>query len=79
MGSVYDIVTVACFLGVVGAFVFLTEHDTKTLARLMVSAIAFAVANQLGNAGLSTLAILLIAAGVGYAILIVRGGVITGR
>ena len=71
MLSIFDFVTVACFLGVVGAFVFLTERDAKTLMRLLVAAIAFAVANQLGNAGLSLFAILLIGAGVGYAILVV--------
>jgi hypothetical protein len=74
MASTYDFVTVACFLGVVGAFVFLTDRDPKTLAHLCVPAIVFAVANQVGNAGSSVLASLLIAAGVGYAILIIRGG-----
>jgi len=33
MPSIIDFVTVACFLVVVGAFVFLTERDTKALAR----------------------------------------------
>ena len=79
MTSIYDFVTVACFLGVVGAFVFLTERDPKTLAHLLVPAIAFAVANQLGNKGLGLLAALLIAAGVGYTIIIIRGGVVPGR
>jgi hypothetical protein len=71
MLSTFDFVTVACFLGVVGAFVFLTERDAKTLARLLVAAVAFAVANQLGNAGSSLFAIILIGAGIGYAILVV--------
>ena len=78
MASIYDFVTVACFLGVVGAFVFLTERDPKTLAHLMVPAVAFAVANQLGNAGSGVLAILLIGAGVGYTILVIRGGAVFG-
>jgi uncharacterized membrane protein YeaQ/YmgE (transglycosylase-associated protein family) len=69
--SIFDFLTVACFLGVVGAFVFLTERDAKTLARLLVAAVAFAVANQLGNAGQGLFATLLIGAGVGYAILVV--------
>ena len=71
MPSLFDFVTVACFLVVVGAFVFLTERDTKTLTRMMVAAIAFAVANQLGNQGAAVLAILLIGAGLGYAVLVV--------
>jgi hypothetical protein len=78
MTSIYDFVTVACFLGVVGAFVFLTERDPKILAHLLVPAIAFAVANQLGNAGSPVLAVLLIVAGVGYSFLIIRWGVISG-
>jgi hypothetical protein len=71
MPSLFDFVTVACFLVVVGAFVFLTERDTKTLTRMMVAAIAFAVANQVGNRGAGALAILLIGAGLGYAVLVV--------
>jgi len=71
MPSLFDFVTVACFLVVVGAFVFLTERDTKTLTRMMVAAIAFAVANQLGNRGAGVFAILLIGAGLGYAVLVV--------
>jgi hypothetical protein len=71
MPSIFDIVTVACFLVVVGACVFLTERDPKTLARMMVAAIALAVANQLGNQGAGVLAILLIGAGLGYAVLVV--------
>jgi len=77
MTSVYDFVTVACFLGVVGAFVFLTDRDPKMLVHLMIPAIAFAIANQLGNAGSSVLAVLLIIAGVGYTVIIIRGGVVS--
>ena len=72
MISIYDYVTVGCFIVMVGAFLFLTERDAKTLAHLMVSAVLFAVANQLGNAGSNALAVILILAGVGYAIVIVR-------
>jgi hypothetical protein len=56
MISIYDYVTVACFAGLVCAFLFLTERDRKILVHLMVPAIAFAAANQLGNAGLSLFA-----------------------
>jgi len=38
---------------------------------MMVAAIAFAVANQLGNRGAGVFAILLIGAGLGYAVLVV--------
>ena len=73
MPTIFDFVTVACFFGVVGAYWFLTDRDRKTLRHLMVPAIAFALANELGNAGSSLFAVVLIAAGVGYTVLIVRG------
>lgn len=72
MVTIFDFVTIACFLAVVGAFVFLTDRQPKTLMHLMIPAVAFAVANQIGNAGSWPLAILLISAGVGYAFLVVR-------
>jgi hypothetical protein len=58
-------------LGLVVAYLFLSERDLQTLGRLLVSGIAFAVANQVGNAGSDLLAVLMIAAGVGYAVLTV--------
>ena len=72
MATVFDFVTVACFLTIVGAFVFLTDRQPKTLLRLLVPSFAFAVANQLGNDGSKPLAILLILVGLGYAFLVVR-------
>jgi hypothetical protein len=72
MTSPFDYITVACFLGVVCAFLFLNDRSPKVLAHLMVPAIAFAVANQLGNAGSTNFAAILIAAGVAYAIIAIR-------
>ena len=72
MTTIFDFVTVACFLATVSAFVFLTDREPRTLAHLLVPAITFAVANQLGNGGSQPLAIILIFAGLGYAFLIVR-------
>ncbi len=72
MSSIYDFATVVCFLAVVCAFYFLTDRSQKFLLHLMVSAIAFAVANQLGNAGYGLFAAVLIAAGAGYAFLTIR-------
>ena len=55
------------------------SRGMKTLAHFMLPAAAFAVANQVGNAALQTnntylnvLAIVLIAAGIGYTYIIVR-------
>jgi hypothetical protein len=71
--TVFDYLTVACFLGLVISFFLWTEHDTRTLLHLMISAAAFAIANQVGNNGLPFLALALIAVGAGYAVLVVRG------
>jgi hypothetical protein len=72
METAFDILTVACFAGLVIAFFQFTTRDMQTLMRLMISGIMFALANQIGNAGLSIFALILIAAGAGYAALVVR-------
>jgi lysozyme family protein len=72
MATVFDFATVACFLGLVGAFFLLTTRRPRTLLHLLLSGIAFAVANQLGNAGYGLSAVILIIAGIGYAVIIVR-------
>ena len=51
MGTVYDIVTVICFACDVLTYFMFTEGGTKVLAHFMLPAAAFAIANQLGNAG----------------------------
>jgi xanthine/uracil permease len=72
MNSIFDIVSLALFFCGVAAFVFLTDRGPATVSRLLVSGVAVAVANQLGNAGHEFLAgALLVAAGV-YAFLIIR-------
>jgi hypothetical protein len=71
--TVFDYLTVACFLCLVMTFILWTEHDTRTLFNLLISAMAFAVADQVGNHGFSLFALLLIVAGAGYAVLVVRG------
>lgn len=74
MVTLFDIVTVACFLGMAGAFFMLTARQPRTLLHLLVAGIAFAVANQLGNAGYAFLGLILIIAGIGYAIIVIRHG-----
>ena len=69
----FDIITVACFIGLVVAYFQFTARDYRTLIQLILSGIVFAVANQLGNAGSVLLASILIVAGAGYAALVVRG------
>jgi hypothetical protein len=79
MSTVYDVVTVACFAWVVATYFFFTEGGMKVLAHFMLPAVAFALANQVGNAGIragdafmNALAIILIAAGIGYAYIVMR-------
>ena len=72
MATVFDFATVACFFGLVGAFFLLTARRQRTLLHLLLSGIAFAVANQLGNAGYDLSAVILIIAGIAYAAIIVR-------
>jgi hypothetical protein len=71
MTTAFDFLTVACFCGLVVAFFLWTERDTRTLMHLLVSVVSFAVANQLGNAGQTVLALLLLFFGAGYATLII--------
>jgi hypothetical protein len=70
--TIFDFVTVACFLGIAGAFFILTERQPRTLLHLLLAGIAFAVANQLGNADHIISAVILIFAGIAYAVIIVR-------
>lgn len=79
MKTPYDFVTVICFACMVLTYFMFTEGGMKMLAHFMLPAAAFAIANQVGNAGLqggnmllNALAIVLIAAGIGYTYIIVR-------
>jgi hypothetical protein len=72
MITFFDVLTVACFIGLIGAFFRFTNQDTRTLLQFLLSAIVFAIANQVGNAGSVLLACVLVAAGIGYAFLNVR-------
>ncbi|MBN9064095.1 MAG: hypothetical protein BGP06_12865 [Rhizobiales bacterium 65-9] len=73
MSTIFDFVTVAAFLALVAAYMAWGRGDQKLLMHLMVSAVAFAIANQLGNRGLDLFAVLVIAAGAGYAVMMFRG------
>jgi hypothetical protein len=75
MITAFDYLTIACFCGLVAAFFVWTERDTRTLLHMVIAAVAFAVANQVGNAGLTLFAWVLIVAGIGYGFLVVVGKV----
>jgi hypothetical protein len=77
MQTVYDFVTIICFICIVVTYFMFTEGGMKVLAHFMLPAVAFAIANQVGNhAGndlpMNALAVVLIVAGIGYTFIIVR-------
>jgi len=74
VATLFDYVTVACFLIMAGAFFFLTERRPQTLLHLLLVGIALAIANQLGNADHQVLGSILIVAGVAYAASVIRAG-----
>jgi hypothetical protein len=78
MVTMFDYVTVACFLVMAGAFLILTAREPRTLLHLLVVGAAFAIANQVGDAGYTVLAVILIIAGIVYAAMIIRQSNPTG-
>ena len=72
MTTFFDVITVTSFVGLVIAFFQFTDRETRTLVHFILAGIVFAVANQVGNAGSTVLALILIVAGGGYAVLIAR-------
>jgi hypothetical protein len=72
MVTLFDVLTVTCFIGLVIAFFRFTNQDTRTLLQFLLSGIVFAIANQVGNAGSAVLAGVLVVAGAGYALIIIR-------
>jgi hypothetical protein len=80
MSTVYDFLTVAMFAILVGYFLFLTDRRPQLLMHFLVSAVVFAVADQVGdfasktgNVGMHALAVVLVVAGVAYAGVVARG------
>ena len=72
MTTFFDVLTVTCFAGLVIAFFQFTDRSTKILIHFVIVGIVFAVANQVGNADETTLALVLVFAGAAYAFLMVR-------
>jgi hypothetical protein len=67
--TIFDIFTVACFIVLVAVFFYLTNRSRRTLLHFTLAAVVFAVANQVGNHGLTIFAVILILAGIAYAAL----------
>jgi hypothetical protein len=72
MITVFDVITVIAFFGLVLAFFFFSSGDTRTLLQFLLSGMVLAIANQVGNAGSVLLGGALIVAGIGYACLSIR-------
>jgi hypothetical protein len=66
MATFFDALTIACFIGLVVAFFGFTERDTATLLRYMLSGIALAIANQLGNMGYVVFGCIIVIAAMGF-------------
>ena len=72
MVTLFDGITVACFIALVVIFFRFTDQHTRTLLQFLLSAVVLAIANQVGNAGSTLLAGLLVIAAIGYAFLNIR-------
>jgi len=70
MVTLFDIVSVASFIGLALAFFFWTKRDNRTLLHFVISGAVFAIANQVGNAGQTIFASILLIAGIAYAVVI---------
>ena len=70
MVTLFDIVSVASFIGLALAFFFWTKRDNRTLLHFVISGAVFAIANQVGNAGQIIFASILLIAGIAYAVVI---------
>ena len=74
MTTIFDYLTVSGFLIAGLAFLILTERDVRTLVRVLISGIVFAIANQVGNHGLTTLGIIFMAGAAAFAAFAIRAG-----
>jgi hypothetical protein len=72
MATVFDVITVTAFVGLVIAYFRFSDREIRTLLYFGLAAVAFAVANQVGNAGHLLLATALIVAGTGFAAFVLR-------
>lgn len=72
MTTIFDVLTVTCFVGLVIAFFQFSDRELKTLLFFSVSGVVFAVANQVGNAGYVVFAAVLIVVAIGFAALVLR-------
>jgi hypothetical protein len=70
MNTAFDVLTVTAFFGIALAYFKWGQQDLGLLMKLLLSGIALAVANQLGNSGAFFFGALLLLAATGYAVLL---------
>jgi hypothetical protein len=70
MVTLFDILSVASFIGLVLAFFFWTKRDNRTLLHFVISGIVLAVANQVGDAGHTAFGLVLIIAAIAYSMVV---------
>ncbi len=66
--TIFDIITVICFVAVVAAYFTIGQPDPKLLPHYLLSCVAFAFANQFGNGGHIFIGVAVLLAGVTYAV-----------
>jgi hypothetical protein len=66
MVTLFDAVTVATFVCLAIGFFLWTDRDRRTLLHFVVSGVVLAVANQVGNAGQTIFAVVLLIAAIAY-------------
>jgi hypothetical protein len=66
METPFDILTVTCFVGLVIAFFRFTNRKGRAVIEFGAVGLALAVANQVGNAGQTVLAVALILGGLSF-------------
>ena len=72
MTTFFDVLTVTCFVALAVGFFKFTDRNSQTLVHFLLAGLVLAVANQVGNSGGTILALVLILASAGYAVLTVR-------
>lgn len=70
--TVFDLLAVACFGAMAIAYFTVCAADQRLLPHFLLSGVAFAIANQLGNRGQELFAIALLVIGAGYAYYVAR-------
>lgn len=78
MSTIFDFLTVGAFIAMAAVYFMRANGDQKLMMRLLIPAIGFAVANQLGNHGYSFFAVVLLVGSAAFATYLLRGHKLDG-